>query len=223
MKPSKLQEPIFKAGKIVKKIHNLPLPTSFNPGKTPDIIFCYCQLYLEEVGNDKNMMLLKDRWCLTACGFAIFVVPASGMVQIGMRFCVSLYIRPSTLATTLGSTLLFRSITQKPYEIGVQQYGKKRIAIYCNMANPYCNTYWNMLCSTIPSDMWHTWPLIWNPKGNSRKIVHLHGILYSIFPRCNSFARANKWTNRNWLESSAPTRLYWVNWLPITRKTKYWL
>ena len=38
--------------------------------------------------------------------------------------------------------------------------------------------------------------------------------------KCNSFARANKWTNRNWLESSAPTRLYWVNWLPITRKTK---
>ena len=67
--------------------------------------------------------------------------------------------------------------------LGVQQYGKKRIAIYCNMANPYCNTYWNMLCSTIPTDMWHTWPLIWNPKGNSRKIVHLHGILYSIFPR----------------------------------------
>ena len=60
--------------------------------------------------------------------------------------------------------------------LGVQQYGKKRIAIYCNTANPYCNTYCNMLCSTIPTDMWHTWPLIWNPKGNSRKIVHLHGI-----------------------------------------------
>ena len=67
--------------------------------------------------------------------------------------------------------------------LGVQQYGKKRIAIYCNMANPFCNTYCNMLCPTIPTDMWHIWPLIWNPKCNSRKIVRLHGILYSIFPR----------------------------------------
>ena len=25
--------------------------------------------------------------------------------------------------------------------IGVQQYAKKRIAIYCDMANPYCDTY----------------------------------------------------------------------------------
>ena len=33
--------------------------------------------------------------------------------------------------------------------LGVKQYGKKRIAIYCNMADPYCNTYCNMLYMTF--------------------------------------------------------------------------
>ena len=35
------------------------------------------------------------------------------------------------------------------YDVGVKQYGKKRSAIYCNMADPYCNTYCNMLYMTF--------------------------------------------------------------------------
>ena len=41
-------------------------------------------------------------------------------------------------------------IFKKDYRIdscmlGVKQYSKKRIAIYCNMADPYCNKYCSML------------------------------------------------------------------------------
>ena len=82
----------------------------------------------------------------------------------------------------------------------------------------YYYIYCNMLYSTIPTDMWHTWPLIWNSKGNSRKIIRICMEFFIPFfqddkLKCNSFARANNWTNRNWLESSAPTRLYSVKWL----------
>ena len=43
--------------------------------------------------------------------------------DIGIRFSIRSYVRPSTFATTLASTLLFRSVTTKPFEIFWQHFG----------------------------------------------------------------------------------------------------
>ena len=58
------------------------------------------------------------------CLSFVLVAPASGMARyrdpifhLFVRSYIRMSVRPSTFATTLASTLLFKSVTLKPYEI----------------------------------------------------------------------------------------------------------